>query len=236
MTTFDDIVGLPDEELGALIRALTPSTLAMALKTAPEPVAARFYKNMSRGAGNLVEDMVGKLQNPTADEIAKRRDEVVTLYLKLKADGTLEDQKQLDLLATFHWVVGGITGLFALLPSFHILLAWAMISAPEAFKPNPRNSFPPPEIPALFPWFILGLASLVIVSGLTLAVCMALSGRNLKKREKYSFSFVVACVECVFMPFGTILGVFTIIVLSRDSVKALYGNKPGATPRPSSGF
>ena len=28
----------------------------------------------------------------------------------------------------------------------------------------------------------------------------------------------MACIECLFIPFGTILGVFTIVVLSRESV------------------
>jgi hypothetical protein len=43
--------------------------------------------------------------------------------------------------------------------------------------------------------------------------------------EKSGFSFILACIECLSMPFGTILGVFTIIILSKDSVKALYENK-----------
>jgi hypothetical protein len=33
---------------------------------------------------------------------------------------------------------------------------------------------------------------------------------------------VIAALLCMFMPFGTVLGVFTIIVLVRDSVKALF--------------
>jgi hypothetical protein len=36
------------------------------------------------------------------------------------------------------------------------------------------------------------------------------------------FAFVVSCVECLFFSFGTILGTFTIIVLSREPVKALF--------------
>jgi hypothetical protein len=32
----------------------------------------------------------------------------------------------------------------------------------------------------------------------------------------------VGAVQCLFMPFGTILGVFTIIILSRESVQRLY--------------
>jgi hypothetical protein len=33
----------------------------------------------------------------------------------------------------------------------------------------------------------------------------------------------MAGIACVFMPFGTVLGVFTIIVLMRDSVRRLFG-------------
>jgi hypothetical protein len=35
-------------------------------------------------------------------------------------------------------------------------------------------------------------------------------------------SFVAACLTCVNVPLGTALGVFTIIVLNRASVKAMY--------------
>ena len=32
----------------------------------------------------------------------------------------------------------------------------------------------------------------------------------------------MAGIECIFMPFGTVLGVFTIIVLMRPSMKELF--------------
>lgn len=57
----------------------------------------------------------------------------------------------------------------------------------------------------------------------SIAFSIILSGRFLQQRKHYWFSFVLACIACAFMPFGTVLGVFTIIVLSRDSVKAFYG-------------
>jgi hypothetical protein len=59
---------------------------------------------------------------------------------------------------------------------------------------------------------------------LALSLCLINSGHFLGKRKRYWFSFIVACVECFSLPFGTILGVFTIIVLSRDSVKTLYNS------------
>jgi len=39
---------------------------------------------------------------------------------------------------------------------------------------------------------------------------------------------VMAAVECMIVPFGTVLGVLTIIVLSRDKVKRLFGVPPQA--------
>jgi len=36
------------------------------------------------------------------------------------------------------------------------------------------------------------------------------------------FCLIVAGIICIFMPLGTILGVFTIIVLVRPSVKAMF--------------
>jgi hypothetical protein len=48
-------------------------------------------------------------------------------------------------------------------------------------------------------------------------------GRNNVGSEEYTFCLVMAGVACMFMPFGTVLGVFTIIVLLRDSVKELFG-------------
>jgi hypothetical protein len=58
--------------------------------------------------------------------------------------------------------------------------------------------------------------------GETLAISTIFSGRFLSRHKKYWFSFVIACILCLFAPFGTILGVFTIIVLSRQSAKELY--------------
>jgi hypothetical protein len=55
-----------------------------------------------------------------------------------------------------------------------------------------------------------------------MAICILIAGRCLSRRKRYSFALVMACIECLFIPFGTILGVFTIIALSRQSVKALF--------------
>jgi hypothetical protein len=66
------------------------------------------------------------------------------------------------------------------------------------------------------------LGSVLFVIGIAIAIFILIAGRSLALRKRYSLALVIACIECLFVPFGTILGVFTIVVLSRESVKALF--------------
>jgi len=81
----------------------------------------------------------------------------------------------------------------------------------------------------MFGWFFFMAGLVCFLVGQAVSISVIVSGRFIKKRVRYMFSFVLACLACVFVPFGTILGVFTIIVLSRESVKAKYGRLRAAT-------
>ena len=66
------------------------------------------------------------------------------------------------------------------------------------------------------------MATVFIIIGWTIAVCIIIAGSNLAKRKHYTFCLVIAAISCMFMPLGTVLGIFTIIVLMRPSVKELF--------------
>ena len=68
----------------------------------------------------------------------------------------------------------------------------------------------------------MGFASIAVIGGWTLAACIVTAGRFLAHRRHYLFCLVMAGIECVLMPFGTVLGVFTILVLVRESVKEVF--------------
>ena len=87
--------------------------------------------------------------------------------------------------------------------------------------------------PLMFAWRPAPRAGLFIVCGWTLAVLMIVAGRFLAKRQHRTFCIVVAAMACLFMPFGTILGVFTIVVLMRESVQALFEGGKQAAPPPA---
>jgi len=126
------------------------------------------------------------------------------------------DQEQLKLLSIFHYVVGGLTALFSLFPIMHVVMGVAMIVAGD--KMGGKGPPPPPFIG----WMFALMGSAFIAAGMTLAGFILATGRLLAQRRRRLFCLIVAGVECMLMPFGTALGVFTIIVLSRDSVKAEF--------------
>ena len=129
-----------------------------------------------------------------------------------------QDKEHLQLLAIFHYVVAGLAALFSFFPLLYTTVGAIFIFAARHGTPKPGEE-PPPEF---IGWIFAIVGSLLFLLGVAIAICILIAGRSLAKRTRYWFALVVACIECLFIPFGTILGVFTIIVLSRESVKALF--------------
>lgn len=127
-----------------------------------------------------------------------------------------DDQQHLDLLSVFHYVVGGLALLFSLFPVLHLFFGIAIVTG-QLQEENNGDS-----VPMVLGWFFIVLALGVMAAGIAYGICTILAGRYLKRRERYTFCLVMAAISCVFFPFGTVLGVFTILVLSRPGVKAIF--------------
>ncbi len=125
-----------------------------------------------------------------------------------------QDQEHLKLLSIFHYIVGGLAALFSFFPVIHLILGILFLVAPHRMGGNP----PPPFLG----WIFVLLGGGIMLMGWAFAVCVILAGRFIAKRKHYIFCLVIAALNCLFMPFGTVLGVFTIVVLIRPSVKALF--------------
>jgi len=129
-----------------------------------------------------------------------------------------QDKEHLRLLAIFHYVVAGLAALFSFFPLLYTTVGAIFIFAARHGTPKPGEELPP----EFLGWIFIVLGALFFLAGVTMAICILIAGRSLSLCKRYSFALVMACIECLFMPFGTILGVFTIVVLSRESVKALF--------------
>ena len=134
------------------------------------------------------------------------------------------DEDHLRLLSIFHYVLAGLAALFSLFPIVHLLIGFGIVSG--TFPPNAGAE----AAPAFLGWFFIALASVFILCGMALAFCLLLAGRYLVQHRGYVFCLIVAAFSCFAPPFGTVLGVFTIIVLMRPSVKELFGQGVSAVP------
>ena len=139
-----------------------------------------------------------------------------------------QDEQNLNLLSVFHYVVAGLTALFSCIFIVHIAMGVAMLSGVFDSKDAP---------PRIFAWLFIVIPAFAMLCGWTLSVLIIMAGRRLKRRVSRTFCIVVAALECINMPFGTILGIFTLIVLSKDQVKLLFdANECGRTVDPGSPF
>ncbi len=127
------------------------------------------------------------------------------------------DEEHLKLLSIFHYVVAGITALFSMFPILHLVVGIVMLNEPKQGGVNGP--------PAAFAIMFIIMALTFICLGLACALCIFLAGRFLSQRKNRVFCMVVAGLSCVMFPFGTALGVFSLIVLCRDSVRELFDSK-----------
>jgi hypothetical protein len=133
-----------------------------------------------------------------------------------------QEEQHLQLLAIFHYIVGGVAAFFACFPLIHLTIGLVMVCG--GFSGNQAP-------PAFVGWLFIILGGAFFLWGKVWRFALSLPADFLARRKRYPFVFVIACCECLFMPFGTVLGVFTIVLLSRESVKAAFnGAATGAAP------
>ncbi len=128
-----------------------------------------------------------------------------------------QDVSQLNLLAVFHFVYAGFLGLMGLFFVIYIVLGVAMATSGGAS--GGTSGGPPPEaIGGIFA--VIGAFAMLLMWGK--AALIVWSGISLRAHRRMTLSFVTACLSCLNVPFGTALGIATLMALNRPSVKALY--------------
>ena len=137
------------------------------------------------------------------------------------------DAEHLKLLSFAHAIEGATLATFSGFGLF--FAAEAPSVGAEIVVPPAPGQPPPPDIG----WFlgILGLAmfGMFALFGSLKLLC----AHRLWVRRSRTLCFVVAAVSCVGVPYGTAIGVWTILVLSRPSVARLFPPFAGRTRTPS---
>ncbi len=81
-----------------------------------------------------------------------------------------------------------------------------------------------------FGFFFFAIIGIQLLFLIVVPILTLIAGLNLNRYRNRTFCFVVACVLCLLQPIGTILGIFTIIVLNRPEAKWLFAQ---STPQPA---
>lgn len=128
------------------------------------------------------------------------------------------DLQHLKILAIVHWIWGGMIALFSCFGLIYVVLGIAVVN--DVFPASGTSNAN--QMPSEFGWLFVGIGSCVTVFGWLIGALNIYCGFLLKQHRRRVFCIVIAAIDCISFPIGTTLGVFTMIVLVRDSVKRLY--------------
>lgn len=125
------------------------------------------------------------------------------------------DLEHLRLLKMFFYLKAGVTALFASLFIFHFIFMVILAVNPSMFGETKGSG----EFPALVFGIVIGL---FICLGWLIAILSAYAGKCIGQRKNRGLIYTMAAINCLFIPYGTALGIFTFMVMNRPSVKTLF--------------
>lgn len=130
-----------------------------------------------------------------------------------------ELKEHVRLVSIGHYVMAGLMGLFSLIPGIHITIGTLALLGKFDVAP-PDDEFPS----ALFGGIFVGVGSLLMLIGFILTALVAVAGRKLRQLRSRTYCLVIAAVLCAIFPMGTVLGVFTLLILSKPEAKTLFSS------------
>jgi hypothetical protein len=125
-----------------------------------------------------------------------------------------QTKSHLDLLGAFHYVAAG---LLMLCGGGYFLVMFGVAAVMQSVTEHTKDPMPPE-----FLWLFGGVGIIVAASMATTAFLIGLAGWCLRERKAWIYCLIIAALSLPHAPIGTVLGVFTIIVLLRPEAKALF--------------
>ncbi len=127
------------------------------------------------------------------------------------------DEEHLKLLRIGYIVSGILTLVLSVVPLIYVVIG-VVFAAAGSRIPTHRNDPDPAVLGVVF--IVVGLLASAIMA--CIGALKLYTARSIGRREKRVLSMVIAGIECLSIPYGTLLGAFTFVVLGRPSVQSLY--------------
>ncbi|QDU31426.1 hypothetical protein ETAA8_65840 [Anatilimnocola aggregata] len=143
-----------------------------------------------------------------------------------------QDREHLKLLSILFYVMAGLSALSGCFPFLYLGFGLVMLGgAATGMKPEHEDR----TGMLVAGGVMVGFAIFFVLFLLVQAYLLYRTGKNLTERRHHTFCMVIAAICCLNAPLGTALGIFTIIVLQRPTVKLSFDadfHRPFATPPP----
>lgn len=131
-----------------------------------------------------------------------------------------KDVEHLRLLGIFHYIWGGLSLLGGLFIGAYFLIGGFFLMTAPPSSSSSEDSVSPSVVGGILIAVGVVLFLIVVVYGV---LTLMAGGKYRKHQGGYWFCFILAIITLVVggIP-GIVLGIFSLIVLSRESVKALF--------------
>lgn len=131
------------------------------------------------------------------------------------------DEEHLKLLSLGYVISAGASGFFSLFGLMYMVMG-ITISSVISHNPTSANTGQMP--PAFVGWIFGGIGFGVFLLMVLIAAAKLRTAFCIKHRKSRTFCMVIAGISCLGIPYGTVLGVLTLIVLGRDSVARRFAS------------
>jgi len=125
---------------------------------------------------------------------------------------TQSDANNLRLLSVFHYVYAGLLGFGAMVFAIYVVMGIAMVAAPGSGGKDVQMGG----------GFLIAFGLIVMAAIGGKAALLLVAGRSLAKHRRHTLCVVAAVLSCLAMPLGTVLGVFTLVVLFKPVVRGEF--------------
>lgn len=131
---------------------------------------------------------------------------------------TTADREHLKVLAICYYVFGGLGALGTLFLGAYAALFGVLMRHVIDDAQRRGQQAPPEGFIEIFSVVLAVLAAFALVA----TVLNFVTARSLQTRRRRVLCLITAGINCLQVPLGTVLGIFTFLVLGRRSVKAAF--------------